>query len=166
MFHVARFHDPALGIGHFARRLGFWAARLFSGVPLGLPGGLLGLVLWLLGRRQYLGPLFDHGSRLLQGGHALVSPRQFGRKIQSFPTFPGFGEAMRMESLKITRNAILSRNLAVVVDKALVICLPGKPSGGGISGFCRRRDFPLRRSLAGSADELLISSEKQLARSR
>ena len=42
---------------------------------------------------------------------------------------PGFGEAMRMESLKITKNAILSRNLAVVVDKALVICLPGKPSG-------------------------------------
>src|SRR5262245_19850216 len=42
---------------------------------------------------------------------------------------PGFGEIMRMESMKITRNAILSRNLAVVVDKALVICLPGKPSG-------------------------------------
>lgn len=42
---------------------------------------------------------------------------------------PGFGEAMRMESLKLTRNAILSRCLAVVVDKALVICLPGKPSG-------------------------------------
>jgi len=42
---------------------------------------------------------------------------------------PGFGEMMRMESMKITKNAILSRNLAVVVDKALVICLPGKPSG-------------------------------------
>src|SRR5215471_15695768 len=42
---------------------------------------------------------------------------------------PGFGEAMRLESLKITKNAILSRNLVVVVDKALVICLPGKPSG-------------------------------------
>ncbi len=42
---------------------------------------------------------------------------------------PGFGEAMRMESLKLTKNAILSRNLAVVVDKTLVICLPGKPSG-------------------------------------
>ncbi len=42
---------------------------------------------------------------------------------------PGFGELMRMESMKITRNAILSRNLAAVVDKALVICLPGKPSG-------------------------------------
>lgn len=42
---------------------------------------------------------------------------------------PGFGEAMRMESLKVTPNAILSRCLAVVVEKALVICLPGKPSG-------------------------------------
>jgi molybdopterin adenylyltransferase len=40
---------------------------------------------------------------------------------------PGFGEVMRMESMKITKNAILSRNLAVVVDKTLVICLPGKP---------------------------------------
>lgn len=42
---------------------------------------------------------------------------------------PGFGEVMRAESMKITPNAILSRNLAVVVEKALVICLPGKPSG-------------------------------------
>ena len=42
---------------------------------------------------------------------------------------PGFGEAMRMESLKITKNAILSRGLAVVVNKSLVVCLPGKPSG-------------------------------------
>ena len=42
---------------------------------------------------------------------------------------PGFGEIMRIESMKITKNAILSRNLAVVVEKSLVICLPGKPSG-------------------------------------
>ena len=42
---------------------------------------------------------------------------------------PGFGEVMRSESMKITKNAILSRNLAVVVEKSLVICLPGKPSG-------------------------------------
>jgi molybdopterin adenylyltransferase len=42
---------------------------------------------------------------------------------------PGFGEVMRIESMKITKNAILSRNLAAVVEKALVICLPGKPSG-------------------------------------
>jgi len=42
---------------------------------------------------------------------------------------PGFGEVMRMESMKITPNAILSRNLAAVVEKSLVLCLPGKPSG-------------------------------------
>jgi molybdopterin adenylyltransferase len=42
---------------------------------------------------------------------------------------PGFGEVMRMESMRITRNAILSRSLAAVVGKTLVICLPGKPSG-------------------------------------
>jgi molybdopterin adenylyltransferase len=42
---------------------------------------------------------------------------------------PGFGEVMRIESMKITKNAILSRNLAAVVDKTLVICLPGKPGG-------------------------------------
>jgi len=42
---------------------------------------------------------------------------------------PGFGEVMRAESMKITPNAILSRNLGAVVDQALVIALPGKPSG-------------------------------------
>src|SRR3954462_5646878 len=39
---------------------------------------------------------------------------------------PGFGEVMRIESMKVTKNAILSRNLAAVVDRTLVICLPGK----------------------------------------
>lgn len=42
---------------------------------------------------------------------------------------PGFGEIMRIESMKITKNAILSRNLAVIVENCLVICLPGKPAG-------------------------------------
>ncbi len=42
---------------------------------------------------------------------------------------PGFGEVMRAESMKLTPNAILSRSLAAVVDRALVIALPGKPSG-------------------------------------
>lgn len=42
---------------------------------------------------------------------------------------PGFGEVMRAESMRITKNAILSRSLAAVVEKALVICLPGKPGG-------------------------------------
>jgi molybdopterin adenylyltransferase len=42
---------------------------------------------------------------------------------------PGFGEVMRLESTKLTPNAILSRSLAVAVDRTLVICLPGKPKG-------------------------------------
>jgi len=42
---------------------------------------------------------------------------------------PGFGEVMRAQSMKITPNAILSRNLAAVVGRSLVIALPGKPSG-------------------------------------
>ncbi|MDF1811281.1 MAG: MogA/MoaB family molybdenum cofactor biosynthesis protein [Verrucomicrobiales bacterium] len=42
---------------------------------------------------------------------------------------PGFGETMRMKSLAITPNAILSRCLGAVVDQSLVLALPGKPSG-------------------------------------
>ena len=42
---------------------------------------------------------------------------------------PGFGEVMRAESMKITPNSILSRSLAAIVGHALVIALPGKPSG-------------------------------------
>src|SRR5438445_12428950 len=42
---------------------------------------------------------------------------------------PGFGEVMRAESMKLTPNAILSRNLAAVIDESLVIALPGTPSG-------------------------------------
>ena len=42
---------------------------------------------------------------------------------------PGFGEVMRMKSLELTPNAILSRSLAAVMDRSLVIALPGKPQG-------------------------------------
>lgn len=42
---------------------------------------------------------------------------------------PGFGELMRMRSVEITPNAILTRGLAAIVDQALVIALPGKPQG-------------------------------------
>jgi molybdopterin adenylyltransferase len=42
---------------------------------------------------------------------------------------PGFGEVMRAESMKLTPNAILSRCLAAIVDRSLVIALPGKPQG-------------------------------------
>ena len=40
---------------------------------------------------------------------------------------PGFGEVMRADSIKVTPNAILSRSLAAVVYRSLVIALPGKP---------------------------------------
>ncbi len=42
---------------------------------------------------------------------------------------PGFGEVMRAGSLATTPNAILSRSLACVVGRALVVALPGKPAG-------------------------------------
>jgi molybdopterin adenylyltransferase len=42
---------------------------------------------------------------------------------------PGFGEIMRTKSMEITPNAIVSRSLAAIVDRSLVIALPGKPSG-------------------------------------
>lgn len=42
---------------------------------------------------------------------------------------PGFGEVMRSKSVEVTPNAIVSRSLAAVVDRSLVIALPGKPSG-------------------------------------
>lgn len=42
---------------------------------------------------------------------------------------PGFGELMRMRSLELTPNAILSRCLAALVGRSLVLALPGKPQG-------------------------------------
>ena len=42
---------------------------------------------------------------------------------------PGFGEVMRSQSMKLTPNAILSRCLGAIVDRSLVIALPGKPQG-------------------------------------
>ncbi len=40
---------------------------------------------------------------------------------------PGFGEQMRQISLRFVPTAILSRQMAVVRDKALIINLPGQP---------------------------------------
>ena len=42
---------------------------------------------------------------------------------------PGFGELMRMRSVEITPNAILTRGLAAIVEQSLVLALPGKPQG-------------------------------------
>jgi molybdopterin adenylyltransferase len=40
---------------------------------------------------------------------------------------PGFGELMRTESLKYVPTAILSRQMAGIRNKSLIINLPGKP---------------------------------------
>ncbi len=42
---------------------------------------------------------------------------------------PGIAEAMRMESLKITPHAILSRGVAGIRGRTLIINLPGSPKG-------------------------------------
>jgi molybdenum cofactor synthesis domain-containing protein len=73
----------------------------------------------------------DAGCQLiLTTGGTGVSPRDVTpeavREIAA-RELPGFGEVMRLESRKITPHAILSRNLAVVVQQTLVVCLPGKP---------------------------------------
>lgn len=71
------------------------------------------------------------GLILTTGGTGLTSRDVTPEAIRSFMRveLPGFGEVMRAESMKITPNAILSRNMAAVVDQSLVIALPGKPSG-------------------------------------
>jgi len=42
---------------------------------------------------------------------------------------PGFAEVMRMRSLQITPNAMLSRAVAGIRKKTLIINLPGSPKG-------------------------------------
>ena len=69
---------------------------------------------------------------ILTTGGTGVAPRDVTPEAvreMALRELPGFGEVMRIESMKITPNAILSRNLAAVIDTALVICLPGKPKG-------------------------------------
>lgn len=46
---------------------------------------------------------------------------------------PGFGEAMRAAGRRSTPLADLSRSLAGVVDRTLVLCLPGSPRGAAES---------------------------------
>jgi len=46
-------------------------------------------------------------------------------------TVPGIPEAMRFESMKITKRAMLSRAQAGIRGKTLIINLPGSPKGAG-----------------------------------
>ena len=68
---------------------------------------------------------------LTTGGTGIAPRDQTPEAIQAIMRveLPGFGEIMRAESMKLTPNAILSRSLAAIVDRSLVIALPGKPAG-------------------------------------
>ena len=44
---------------------------------------------------------------------------------------PGFGEYMRSESLKYSKNAILSRQLAGIRKDSIILNLPGSPNSIG-----------------------------------
>jgi len=68
---------------------------------------------------------------LTTGGTGIAARDQTPEAIRAIMRveLPGFGEIMRAESMKLTPNAILSRSLAAIVDRSLVIALPGKPAG-------------------------------------
>lgn len=56
-----------------------------------------------------------------------VTPEATRNVIQKY--VPGIGEAMRMKSLEITPKAMLSRAIAGIRNKTLIINLPGSPKG-------------------------------------
>jgi molybdopterin adenylyltransferase len=68
---------------------------------------------------------------LLTGGTGIAERDVTPEAIREIATkeLPGFGEAMRAKSFERFPHAILSRSLAAVVGRSLVICLPGSPKG-------------------------------------
>jgi molybdopterin adenylyltransferase len=56
-----------------------------------------------------------------------VTPEATQNVIEKY--VPGIGEAMRMKSLAITPKAMLSRSIAGIRKKTLIINLPGSPKG-------------------------------------
>ncbi len=68
---------------------------------------------------------------LLTGGTGIAERDVTPEAIREIATkeLPGFGEVMRAKSFERFPHAILSRSLAAVVGKSLVICLPGSPKG-------------------------------------
>jgi molybdopterin adenylyltransferase len=83
--------------------------------------------------QETLRSLVDQGCGLIltTGGTGIAARDVTPEAIRALMRveLPGFGEVMRSESMKITPNAILSRSLAAIIDRSLVIALPGKPSG-------------------------------------
>jgi molybdopterin adenylyltransferase len=68
---------------------------------------------------------------LLTGGTGIAERDVTPEAIHAIATkeLPGFGEVMRAKSFERFPHAILSRSVAAVVGRSLVICLPGNPKG-------------------------------------
>ena len=68
---------------------------------------------------------------LLTGGTGIAERDVTPDAVRAIATkeLPGFGEVMRAKSFDRFPQAILSRSMAAVVGKSLVICLPGNPKG-------------------------------------
>jgi molybdopterin adenylyltransferase len=68
---------------------------------------------------------------LVTGGTGIVERDVTPEAVRAIADkeLPGFGEVMRAKSFERFPNAILSRNMAAIVGKSLVICLPGSPKG-------------------------------------
>lgn len=56
-----------------------------------------------------------------------VTPEATQKVIQKY--IPGFGEVMRAKSLEITPKAMLSRAIAGIRNRTIIVNLPGSPKG-------------------------------------
>jgi molybdenum cofactor synthesis domain-containing protein len=74
----------------------------------------------------------DHLDLILTTGGTGLSPRdvtpQATLRVLDYPV-PGFGEAMRLHSLNKNPHAMLSRAVAGVRGRTLIVNLPGSPRG-------------------------------------
>ena len=79
----------------------------------------------------------DAGARLVvtTGGTGLGPRDRTPEAVQGIVEYlvPGFGEAMRAEGRRHTPLASLSRSLAGVRGRCLILCLPGSPRGAAES---------------------------------
>lgn len=73
----------------------------------------------------------SHCDLIVTSGGTGISPRDVtpeATRAVLEKELPGFGEAMRMQSLAKVKTAILSRAVAGMRGKSLIVNLPGKPS--------------------------------------
>jgi len=77
----------------------------------------------------------SHRLVVLTGGTGLTPRDTTPQALRSLLDYeiPGFGEVMRAEGRRTTPFASLSRSLAGVTGRTLVLALPGSPGGAGDS---------------------------------